>query len=552
MPQDAFTLKHVSRELDALISGGKITKITQPDKETLTLYIYTKKTTVKLEICLSARMCRINVTCDELPAQKTAPAFCMLLRKHLQNAEIKKVAAIESERIVYLDLLCAHEFETENLRFYLEIMGKYSNAVLCKDEIILGALKTSSVGDDARRLLFSGVKYALPAPQDKISQSDFDGLKKLFSTDFNGDAAKFISDNVRGVCYSTALDMVKKFGERLTGEQAYNYLNLTAPAPCVTYVKNEPHDFNVFSSSENAKLYDNVLAAQSAYYSFVVHRDRLEDRRRRILASVSAAIKKAEKRLAAAEEKILDCKEVNKFELYGELITANIYKISRGDDKLVAENYYDGTIVDIPLDKAISPSENAQRYYKKYTKLKRSLQINTEQKTEAKARINYLKSIETNVVTAIRLEDFDETEDELKSLGILKPEKDIKKRPVPPALRTYILDGFTVLSGRNNIQNDRLLKMLSPTDIWLHAKGFHSSHVGIILEGRQPSDEVILSAASICASFSEAKSNEKVQIDYTLRKFVKKPTGAASGFVTYTNQKTVIVSPQFNFEEVKK
>lgn len=551
MPQDAFTLKRVSGELNDLLVGGKITKITQPDKDTLIFIIYTKKTTVKLEICLSARACRINLSDAEVKAPKTALSFCMLLRKYLQNAEITAVRQIPDERIVFFDLTCTQEFEITEMRLYCEIMGKYSNAVLCKDGTIVGALKTTAIGESTKRVLFTGAKYALPEAQDKVSPSDRAGLEKLFEN-FAGDAADFLSKNVRGVCYSTALDIALTFGDKLGVNEAYSYLNCETPSPCLTLENGVPTDFKVRSCAKEKRDFDSVLAAQSAYYDYIVRRDVLAEKRRKTLAIVGAAIKKSEKRLSAIEERIYDCRDMETTKLKGELITANIYRISRGDDSVLADNYYDGSRLKIALDRSLSPADNAQKYYKRYAKLKRTLEINTEQKLEAEARLDYLKSIETHAKSAEKCEDFVEIEEELRLSGLIKPDGKSKKQPTLPPLRTYLIDGFTVLSGRNNMQNDRLLKALAPDDIWLHTKGYHSSHVGIVCAGKQPPDGVLEAAAQICAYFSEGKGSDKVPVDYTLRKFVKKPSGAPSGFVTYTNQKTALVEAILNFDEVKQ
>ena len=192
MPQDAFTIKYVAKELEQKLSGGKISKIVQPAKDVLTFIIYTENGSVKLEICLSAKGCRINLANSDLPAPKTALSFCMLLRKHLQNAKITAVKQIEGERIVYFDLECISEFELANMRFYVELMGKYSNAILVKDGVISGALKSTAIGESTKRILFTGAKYALPEPQDKIPPDDLPAIKTAFSNVY-GDRAKFIS-----------------------------------------------------------------------------------------------------------------------------------------------------------------------------------------------------------------------------------------------------------------------------------------------------------------------------------------------------------------------
>ena len=181
MPQDAFTIKYIAKELDSLLTGGKISRITQTGKDLLTFIIYTRKGTFKLEICLSAKGCRINITENDSAAPLVAPNFCMLLRKHLQNAQITRIGQKDNERIVFIDFNCTSEFELEKMTLYAELMGKYSNAVLVKDGVIVGALKTSAIGESTKRVLFTGVKYTLPEPQDKLAPDNYDQIKRAFN-----------------------------------------------------------------------------------------------------------------------------------------------------------------------------------------------------------------------------------------------------------------------------------------------------------------------------------------------------------------------------------
>lgn len=544
MPQDAFTIKYIAKELNSLLAGGKISRINQPDRDTLIFIIYTAKGTLKLETCLSAKYCRINITDSDTPAPKNAPSFCMLLRKHLQNAEILKVEQIEGERIVYFDLKCVSEFEVLTMRFYFELMGKYSNAVLTQNGIICGALKTASIGENTRRVLFPGVKYALPEPQDKISPEDLAGLEKLLAVP-HGDAAKFIADNVRGIAYSTALEMCAELGENLTAEGVNRYICGGQISPCVVLRDGQPEDFKVRSAEKTIINYPTVLQAQSAYYAFVCAKRAFEEKKRKLLSALNSAVKKLEKRLAAINDKLSECDGAEDIKLKGELITANIYAVKRGMSSFEAVNYYDekGGTVKIALDRSLSPSENAQRYYKKYAKLKRTYQSVSVQKEEAEEKLGYLNSINSHICTAESILDLEETETELTENGILKAEKIAVKKQAPAPFRRFTAEGFTVLCGRNNVQNDRLLKALSPNDLWLHTHSYHSSHVGIVTEGKAVPDGVIKIAAEICAYYSEGRAGTKIAVDYALRKFVKKPPKANAGFVIYTDYKTALADP---------
>ena len=542
MPQDAYTIKFIAKELKDVLVGGKISKITQPTKDCLSFIIYTQKGSVKLETCLSAKGCRINLCKTETPAPKTAPSFCMLLRKHLQNAAVTDIGQVKDERVIFIDFLCTSEFEIIPMRLYLELMGKYSNAALVKDGVILGALKQTAIGENTRRVLFSGVKYTLPAGQEKISPSDKEGLEKLFEHS-PADLAKFISDNIRGVAYSTALDIVLIYGENATLKEIQDYLCGNFCEPCVIYQNGEPTDFKVRSADGSAKRYPSVLEAQAAYYSYVTQKDEFELKKRRILSVLSSAVKKCEKRLSEESQKLLECDGAENIRLKGELLTANLYLIPRGADKFEAVNYYDenGGTITIALDKSLSPADNAQKFFRRYAKLKRTAANVSEQKAQTESRLKYLNSISAHLLSADCLFDLQAIEEELISCGIIRPEVQPKKKKdeaLPP--RTYSIDGFKIISGRNNLQNDRLLKKLAPNDIWLHAQSYHSSHVGIVTDGKPVPDSVLLAAAEICVNYSDGRAGGKIPVDYTLSKFVKKPSGGAAGFVVYTDYKTLL------------
>lgn len=550
MPQDAFTINFIAKELDQTLVGGKISKIVQQNKDLLTFIIYTRNGTVKLEICLSAKGCRINLTGAEAPAPKTALGFCMLLRKHLQNAEITRVGQIEDERIVYFDFNCTSEFELAKMTLYVELMGKYSNAVLVQNGIIVGALKTTAIGENTRRVLFSGVKYSLPEPQDKYSPRNMAQITHIFDgTD--GDKAKIISDKIKGVSYATALEIVSNYGGNPTAAEVFAYLNDEICAPCVTFTDGEPTDFKVRSSAEDKRAFDSVLEAQTAYYAQVNAKRDFEDKVRKLSLALASSVKKYEKRLANIGQKLLDCRDMETVKLKGELITANIYAISRGMDGFEAVNYYDekGGKIKIALDKSLSPADNAQKYYKRYAKLKRTAVSVTEQKKETEEKLNYLHSIASHIRNAENLCDLIETEEELRSLNLIPAEQNGKKKTVKiTPYRAYMLGGIKILAGRNNAQNDRLLKSISSEDLWLHTQSYHSSYVAIICDGKPVPDEVLLAAAEICAFYSDGRDGSKIPVDYTRRACVKKPPKANAGFVIYTDYKTVLVDPNAHEE----
>ncbi len=546
MPQDAFTIKYIAAELKEKLVGGKISRIIQPSRDELTFIIYTGKANVKLEACLSAHSSRLSLTDCDRAVPLTAPNFCMLLRKHLQNAEILDVAQPDFERIIYFDLKCVSDFSSSVMRLYFEIMGKYSNAVLCENGIIVGALKTTSLGENTKRVLFGGVKYTAPEPQDKVSPDDITGLKQIMEY-ASGDIAKFISNRVKGIAYATAMDMERAYGGNITAQNIYDYVFGENLNPCVTYSDGQPDDFKAkFNGNETEiKKYSSVLEAQTAYYSYAFAKRSFNEKKNRLESALNAAVKKVEKRLAAAAEKLQECSGAETVKLKGELLTANIYAVERGMTSFNAPNYYDpdGGTVKIELDRTLTPSQNAQKYYKRYAKLKRTQSSVESQRAESEEKYDYYKSIAAHICGAECLSDLEEIEEELLNLALIKKNETKKKKTSPPSYRTYSYGGFKIIAGRNNLQNERLTKSLSPEDIWLHTQKYHSSHVAVLTEGKPVPDEVIGIAASICAYYSDGRGGSKIPVDYTKKKFVKKPPKSNAGFVVYTDYNTVLAEP---------
>lgn len=552
MPQDAFTIKYVCDELKSTLIGGKISKIIQPAREELTFIIYTARGSVKLDACLSAGAARLSLGEADKPAPQNAPNFCMLLRKHLQNAEILDVVQPDFERIIYLDLKCVSDFSSSVMRLYFEIMGKYSNAVLTENGIIIGALKTNSVGENVKRLTLGGAKYIPPEPQDKIAPDDINGLEEVLKAE--GDKVRLICDRVKGIAYATACEMVETYGDKISARDIRGYVFDTPAEPCVIYCGGEPTDFRVRSVQGDKKRYESVLKAQSEYYSYLYGKRSFGAAKGKLESALGAAVKKLEKRLAAINLKLSECDGAEDVKLKGELITANIYAIARGMKSFSALNYYDPEQreIKIELDERLTPAQNAQKYYKKYAKLKRTLESVSVQKAEAGQRLDYLSSIKANLASAESKADLTETEEELIALGLYKPtEAKRKQKPAPAPFRVYFLNGFKIAAGRNNIQNERLTKGLAPDDIWLHAQKYHSAHVAIFTDGGSVPDGVIKAAAEICAYYSEGRSGSKIPIDYTKKRNVKKPPRSNAGFVVYTGYNTVLVDPVRHSELLK-
>ena len=555
MPQDAFHIKRLTVELDKILKGGKINRISQADKDELTFIIYTGKTTLKLVLSTSASSARVCISETEKEPAAIAPNFCMLLRKHLQNAEIVSIRQVDFERIVAITLHCTTDFSQTDRVLYCELMGKYSNLVLTENGVILGALKTTALENNAHRTLFTGAKYLFPKPQDKISPFDEAGLRSLTENfrytkesekEKQEEFALYLFENVSGIALSTAKEIVKRIYEK--EETLFQFLPkfcLEEPCnSCVTFDKTgNPTDFYAFEQ-KNSKKTEFLYQAEDEYFTLKEKRKRFNEKKKKLENTVLAYEKKQRKKLEENLQKIKDAEKADEYRKKGELLTANLYKIEKGESFVELDDWYSPNCekIKIQLDATLSPSKNAQRYFRSYNKLKRAKEILQPMIEKSEREIDYIKSIVSSVTHAEKEEDLKEIEEELASLGLLRlPKEKVggKKKEIP--FREFEQDGFTIYAGRNNVQNDRLLRFASSEDLWFHTQKYHSSHVIVVTGGKEVPTSVLQKAAEICVSYSDGKDSGKVPVDYCFRKNVKKPSGAKAGFVTYTHYKTILV-----------
>lgn len=547
MPQDAFTLRAGAEELNALLSGGKINRIVQPDKDGVLFYIYTGKSLLKLYFCTNASFCRVGLTDEDLPPLPVPPNFCMLLRKYLLGAEILSVETVGFERIVRLRLRCNGDFSCAERLLYAEIMGKYSNVILTEKGVILGALKTTPLEESTRRVTFPGVKYVLPPPQNKADPLDDTALfAALSGYDFAADKAKYLFENVAGLSFDTAA-RIENAHEKAGGEIfpfLKKYLFSEPSTPCVLFRDGKPYDFSCRKEAD-AKIVPSLQDAQKEVYA-CKESERAFDAEKRKLASVLHALKKKqEKLLSCTAERLKECENVETIRRYGEFVTANIYRLQRGMPSFTAENYYEEGCPEtvVPLDKTLTPAQNAQKYFRRYDKLKRTKAALSPRYEKEKEDLAYTDSILCSLALAQTKDDLIGIREELLSLGLIKEQSGRKKQEREVPFRTFEKDGFTIYAGRNNVQNDQLLRLAAPDDLWLHTQKYHSSHVVVLTQGKRVSEEVLLFAAAICARYSDGREGSKIPVDYCERRKVKKPARAKAGFVVYTDFQTVLVDP---------
>jgi predicted ribosome quality control (RQC) complex YloA/Tae2 family protein len=434
-------------------------------------------------------------------------------------------------------------------------MGKYSNIVLAENGVILGALKPTSLQDDFHRILLSGAKYAYPAPQDKIAISDGAGMRRMAENFFETHKeawdketlATYIFERVSGLALPTAREIATRFIAQNEPLDMF-IVRFCEDEPSNPYlaVQNGAYtDFFAFPI-EGGEPVSALHIAEDKFYHAKESKKSFADKKRRLEASVRALKKKAGKRLQETVERIAEAEKAEENRIKGELLTANLYRIQKGEKSVQLENWYDPdcATIKIALDPLLSPAQNAQRFFKIYAKQKRALEILVPMREKEEAELAYADSVLASIYSAEEAEDFKEIEVELIEAGLLRAPKarvGAKKKDMPVPFREFEKDGFTVLVGRNNIQNDRLVRTASADDIWLHTQKYHSAHAVIVTEGKKVPDEVIGFAAQICAYYSDGRDGGKIPVDYCKRKFVKKPNKSRAGFVTYTDYKTVLV-----------
>ena len=559
MPQDAFTLLHAARELNNLLSGAKVNRVVQPDKDDVYLAVYTKSGARTLVLSSNAEYCRVAFTSTEKPKPQVAPSFCMLLRKHLLGAETESVSLVGFERIIKIDFRTKNDFKDSVVKtMYCEIMGKYSNLILTENGKILGCIKNAPLDVATTRLTLPGADYVLPKSQDKADITDEISFKSRYMSAFFGDLPKFLFENVKGLSFVTAEEIAANVPADADVDAVYDAVKTFYLSPVVSpCVKGEGKKRDYYITDYKTiggqtEYFDTITDAEDDVFSAKERKKAFDLEYKRISDKVNSLTKKLGKKLQGENEKLLSSANYDELRVKGELITANLYRLKKGMKSCELENYYDDyKPMKITLDENLTPNANAQRYFKKYAKEKRAVEIVTPQKEQTEKDLDYLGSVGHELSLAADKSDFKDIEEELISQGLLPAPKNKSVKTAESPYREYIADGYAIKCGKNNLQNDRLLSRAYKDDLWLHAKGFHSPFVIVETKGEKIPDEVIKTAAEICAYYSDGGKGGKVHVDYCLRKFVKKPPKAKPGSVIYTDYKTACVQP-LPHDEIKK
>lgn len=552
MPLDGLTLRCVTEEINRY-AGASVQKIYQPEKDEAVLILHTKEGAKKLLICASPESPRLQISDAKLENPESAPMFCMLLRKHFTSARLKEVRQEGLDRTADIIFECRNELgDKSDKHIIVEIMGRNSNIIVTDSEYkIYDCLRKNDLSSLSERMIMPGFNYTF------LSQPDKCDITKVTKEEALARAAECkdnrLAKEFTGFSPLAEREAEYSFGTTEFIKSVIDAIDKKSYTPSVVFGEDKPVDFWCFYPREydgaiKIKTYPSMGEAMDDYYLEKDKAEHIKKRTSSLYKLLSNLIKRAEKKIRLQLKELSDAEKKDEYKAMGDLITANLYKIKKGDKIAEVSDWSEGEekIIRIPIDENLSPTDNAQRCYKKYTKAKNAEIMITAQLSEAREELSYLESVLQSIGQAETAEDISQIREELAEGGYIsggakkKKGKNPKEQKAEPLSFEY--EGFTVFVGRNNKQNDYLtLKLSRANDIWLHVKNNSGSHVIISSRGEKVPDSVIYYAACLAAKHSKADGAPKTEVDYTLVKNVKKPSGAKPGMVIYTDYKTCII-----------
>ena len=583
MSLDGIVTRAIVKELNHTILGGRIDKVYQHEKDEILLNIYNKGRNNKLIISASSNNPRIHLTDHTLSNPQTPPMFCMLLRKHLTRGIILNIEQFLMDRVVFIDISSIDELGLPSeKRLIVEIMGRHSNIILIdkNSQKIIDSIKRVSLDMSRIRQVLPGIKYENPQIGNKLNPLDFNEnqfnrlldesspntkIYKFFYTHYLG-LSPLIS---KEVCFISGIDIDRSIGSLTFKEKnlLLNSFSLIIQSikenkfnPVLiknTYVNNylSFHALDINQFGKENKLYlDSISQVLNKYYIKNDTLDRISQKSQSIKKSIQTKLDRSLNKLSKQKQELVESQDREKYKIYADFISANIYKIEKGAKEVELDNFYTETMekIRIPLDERFSPAKNAQRYYKKYSKLKNAHSLLLRQIPETKEEIDYLENVLISIDNCTEIIELSEIKEELIKEGYLKGKvkKRKKKNPISKPYHYISSDGFHIYVGKNNKQNDYLtLRFAHKEDLWFHVQNMPGSHVIIKGEGKKISHTALEEAAILAAYYSKGKASTNVAVDYTERKNVKKPKNAKTGMVIYENFNTIFVTPHKNYVE---
>ena len=581
MALDGIVVSNIVAELNANLAGARIAKIAQPEADELLLTLKSPNSgQVRLLLSASASLPLIYFTSVNKPSPVTAPAFCMLLRKHVQGAKIAAVTQPAVERMLSIELDTTDEMGVACKKHLIcELMGKHSNVVLCgEDNRIIDAMRRVDGDLSGKRQVLPGLFYRMPPAQDKHDPFAVSGVglaAAAAQADGEQTLDRFLLNTLLGfsplLCRELAFratgDTAKPLGtlsdeERNRLAKVYDdFLAYIEEKRWKPFLLTKSEDSAVFDFTflpvtqyeglMNVTQYESFSSLLAAFFEKKGRVERMTRRSSDLHKAVVNARDRLARKLSAQKKELAGAHDREKYKRTGELITANLYQLEKGMNKAKVIDYYnkDCPEVEISLDVRLTPQQNAQKYFKLYTKSKTAEEVLTEQIRQGSIELDYLESVLVQLGEAETERDLAQLREELTLSGVLsaKQTRNKKGRQKPVQAKPFhyrTTDGFDIFAGKNNLQNDLLtLKIAFKSDIWFHTQKIHGSHVILVTDGREPTEQAMTEAAMIAAYHSKARLSSMVPVDYTQVRQVKKPAGAKPGMVIYHVYQTAYVTP---------
>ncbi len=573
MALDGAFLYMIKKELNFLI-GSRVDRIHQPSKEQIIMNLRYRGGSKKLLISASADSARVHITEKDIDNPAAPPMFCMLLRKHLGGGKITDIRQDGLERILFIDFECTDELgDVVHLTVACEIMGKYSNIILInKDGKIIDSVRRVDSGMSRARLVLPGMTYELPPRDNRLSfiTSSQEEIRVALSEQKTGEISKALIRVFEGISpviarewafYSTkGIETdISVIDENIMNRLLFiisrtkeDILNDNINYTVIKTKEGTPKDFSFMHISQYGTMmisYDMETACQTLDYFYAARDDdsRIRQRANDLFKLLMNLADRISKRIANQKQELILCEGKDKMKLMGDLLSANIYRIKKGDKEAVLENFYDQDCseIKIDLDIRLTPSKNAQKYYHEYKKSVTAEKKLAEQIKLGEDELAYIESVFDSLTRARSDIDVIELRMELAEQGYIRTSR-LKGKPPKeqPPLKFRSSDGFLISVGKNNKQNDKLtLKTAGKNDLWFHTHDITGSHVILFTEGNEPSDKAVREAAMLAAYHSKGRNSSQVPVDYTQARYVKKPAGAKPGMVIFKNNLTVYVKP---------
>ena len=576
MAFDGIVVANIIKELRETVLGGRISKIAQPESDALMLTIKGNGGQHRLSISASASLPFVYLTATNKPSPMTAPNFCMLLRKFIANGRITDITQPGLERIICFEIEHLDELgDLRKKRLIVELMGKHSNIIFCdENDRIIDSIKHIPASVSSVRDVLPGRDYSIPNTQancDPLTATPDTILTDACSRSLPLAKALYltytgISPTVANeVCHRAGLDADAHM-DSLSDDEKLHFANeffwLISDIkeekfiPCMIKKGAEPIEFSAIALREygdfsdyTVETYESISTVLERYYADKDVYTRIRQKSVDLRRIVNTALERDVKKLSLQQKQLKDTEKRDKYKVYGELLQAYGYGVEEGATKLEALNYYTNEMITIPLDAQLSPQENAQKYFTKYNKLKRTCEALQQLTVEVQDEITYLESVANSLDIAVTEDDLSAIKLELTESGFIKKHASKKgaKASKSKPFHYRSNDGFDIFIGKNNLQNEDLtFKVANGGDWWFHAKGIPGSHVIVKTEGKELPDRTFEEAARLAGHYSKGRDAEKLEIDYLQRKNVKKPNGSAPGFVVYYTNYSMTIHPDIS------